>query len=522
LYNNISIIISVIAILISLAIGAYTLLYAQSNMKNWFLVFIVVVIVFLIGYLLELIAKDTGGAFIAICVLYIGSSFVGPITLFFIADYCEIKLHPIFVKLPLFLISLACMLTLWTTDFHHLMYVSYQINTNFVHTMDFVAGPAYFLFHVYPVAVLLASTGVVIHRIRTWAKLYLRRLLALLGIVLIPFIAEMLYFLINMYGLNTYHIYFTPHALVLVSILLYFTVIRLDFLGISTIANEKAIDYISDSYILLDRDLNYLISNPAAGIMFTGIGRLERGEPIQNMTEWPEVLVDFDKTLESSSIEFEIESTSGSRSTRYFVAEITKIISSLDTRRSAWALLIRDMTPQKLLTMQLEEYAFRDTLTGLNNRRHFMELITPELGRTKRMGTHYHIMMCDLDHFKNVNDKFGHLAGDEVLKNAATAIKSAVRNYDIVARYGGEEFIVFIVDSETENTIKLAERIRNDIGNAVTIYGDNEISITISIGVAKSDPDLSVKEVIELADKALYKAKEVRNKVAYAGELTDE
>ncbi|MCL1812598.1 MAG: sensor domain-containing diguanylate cyclase [Treponema sp.] len=168
----------------------------------------------------------------------------------------------------------------------------------------------------------------------------------------------------------------------------------------------------------------------------------------------------------------------------------------------------------------LEKFAYTDTLTGIYNRRHFMELAQNPLDKAKRFGKFCYAMIMDLDFFKKVNDTYGHLAGDEVLKNAANVMKNTLRSYDLLCRYGGEEFVVLVAESTKEASLNLAERIREAIVATPCVYNVLKIPVTMSIGVAESFPDCTIESLIDRADKALYMAKEQgRNRVVfYTGE----
>jgi diguanylate cyclase (GGDEF)-like protein len=168
----------------------------------------------------------------------------------------------------------------------------------------------------------------------------------------------------------------------------------------------------------------------------------------------------------------------------------------------------------------LEKFAYTDALTGLYNRRHFMELAQTALEKAKRFNATCYAMILDLDFFKKVNDTYGHLAGDEVLKNASTVMKNTLRAYDLLCRYGGEEFVVLVSDTAKEDVLHLAERIRESIANTPCIHNFIKITCTVSTGVAASFPDCTITSLIDMADKGLYQAKETgRNKVVfYEGE----
>ena len=164
----------------------------------------------------------------------------------------------------------------------------------------------------------------------------------------------------------------------------------------------------------------------------------------------------------------------------------------------------------------LEQFAYTDTLTGLFNRRHLIELAQIPLDKAKRFNTTCYAMILDLDFFKKVNDTYGHLAGDEVLKNAAQVMKSALRSYDLLARYGGEEFVIFVSENTKADVLHLAERIRESIATTPCVFNCIKIPITVSIGIAASFPECTIESLIDKADKGLYMAKERgRNQIVF-------
>jgi len=156
----------------------------------------------------------------------------------------------------------------------------------------------------------------------------------------------------------------------------------------------------------------------------------------------------------------------------------------------------------------LLEASIRDELTGLHNRRYLMTRFNEEFERARRKGTTLGLLMMDIDHFKVVNDNYGHPAGDEVLRSVGQILASMLRDYDVGGRYGGEEFAVVLAETTPADMVRLAERIREvieqrqDHGNATGIH------ITISIGVAVLNDTDTTETLLQRADSALYKAKE--------------
>jgi diguanylate cyclase (GGDEF)-like protein len=175
---------------------------------------------------------------------------------------------------------------------------------------------------------------------------------------------------------------------------------------------------------------------------------------------------------------------------------------------------------EALYQMRLAEGALQDPLTGLYNRRHLDERLASELAAAQRHGRPLSLLMIDIDHFKQVNDDRGHLAGDEALKMVAFVLRGAVRKEDVLARYGGEEFVVIARETPLEGARALAERIRRAVEKSRFAWQGSELGVTVSVGVAVAlvlpefVPGRTERELVESADRALYLAKQQgRNRV---------
>lgn len=148
-----------------------------------------------------------------------------------------------------------------------------------------------------------------------------------------------------------------------------------------------------------------------------------------------------------------------------------------------------------------------DGLTQVFNRRYFLEQLDREVSRSKRYRRELSLILFDIDHFKQINDNFGHLAGDYVLKQLATVVKGKIRREDILSRYGGEEFAVVLPEIDATNAIALAEKIRKLVEKAPFKFEDTKISVTVSIGVATCGESDDAAALIKRTDEKLYEAK---------------
>jgi len=181
-------------------------------------------------------------------------------------------------------------------------------------------------------------------------------------------------------------------------------------------------------------------------------------------------------------------------------------------------------TKSELLQAQesLRFHAEHDALTGVLNRRAIRDLLRKELARCRRERNTLGVILADVDHFKKINDKYGHGAGDAVLVTAMQRISSCLRSYDVVGRYGGEEFLIIAPGCDIELAQKLAERIRVAIGEQPVDLGETSTTITLSLGVTLGTPESDPEFLVTLADTAMYQAKRNgRNRVEVGLELPE-
>jgi len=166
------------------------------------------------------------------------------------------------------------------------------------------------------------------------------------------------------------------------------------------------------------------------------------------------------------------------------------------------------------LLQQLKKEAHCDILTGLTNRRRLVEIYNIEHERMIRENRPLSIVLFDIDHFKSVNDKYGHQAGDEILKNISHLLQKNCRSYDVVSRWGGEEFLVLLPGSNTDVAHEFAERTRKNIEQYQHRINNNTINCRVSGGVTYCNSEETLEAAITRADQALYQAKnEGRNRI---------
>ncbi|MFP5512070.1 MAG: GGDEF domain-containing protein [Alphaproteobacteria bacterium] len=177
----------------------------------------------------------------------------------------------------------------------------------------------------------------------------------------------------------------------------------------------------------------------------------------------------------------------------------------------------RMQTDTRQMAQALHAASQTDPLTDLPNRRHMVDRLEAELCRVDRSGGGFALIMLDIDHFKEVNDVFGHAAGDQVLVEAAGLLRHNLRGHDLCARWGGEEFLILLPDTDQIQAEAVAEKLRGLIAHHSVAHQGHRIAVTLSLGVAAYRPGRTADDCIQAADDALYIAKRAgRNRWAAA------
>jgi diguanylate cyclase (GGDEF)-like protein/PAS domain S-box-containing protein len=305
---------------------------------------------------------------------------------------------------------------------------------------------------------------------------------------------------------------FTPIAFAVSGVFVAMGIFRDKLFDLSPFAREMLLDHIDDGLILIDDQDRVVDSNPAASFIFA----VERKEFIGKSIK--DLLLDWEKILTREGDpdgHHTIALVRDSQKCHYDVK-----VSHLVGRRNAVLgriILLRDVTERVRLLEDVQQLAIRDALTEAYNRRHFFHLANQILEQSIRYQRPVAILVLDIDHFKRINDAFGHITGDRVLKRFTTLCKQVTRASDILARYGGEEFVIFLPETTRRNAYSVAERLRQKVASTPVLDGEESIYMTVSIGVASYDPlspAVSLDVLLGRADQSLYQAKQNgRNRV---------
>ena len=290
------------------------------------------------------------------------------------------------------------------------------------------------------------------------------------------------------------------------------------------IARAKVFDTMSNPVIVLDKDGLIADFNNYAKLIFPQLSREAIGLNAHEVLGMHRTFMEKIRLDGNEDTEVELSLEHG---IRYFNVTITKLLSP-KKEDIGLIILLHDITKNRLRTNKLHRMATVDALTQVRSRRFFTESSLREIRLTARKKGTLSFLLLDIDHFKNVNDSHGHIAGDLVLKNVAKIFRKILRASDIAGRYGGEEFTILLPDTDLAGAKILSERLRAAIEETTTIFEDAEIRVTISVGVSSisfeaDTPEIDCEKVFSRlfkdADQALYKAKgDGRNQVCVLSE----
>ena len=395
--------------------------------------------------------------------------------------------------------------------------------------VQFQRGAMFWVSTAYSYAVILIAFGVLISSYRTANSLFKKQYLMILLGSIVPFA-------FSIYTQSGDHRYgdidHAPIAFGISSIIYAYAIFRHQLMDLVPIARSRLIEKMSDGVLVLDVQGRIVDVNPAMeGFLDEDPASLIG----KNITEILKIWNDVMEHL-LSGLEARTELRLPSKPSRYLDLRVTPLYDD-DQRLSGRLIIFRDMTDRKevekdlrfamdrmqtqlieigLLQSQLREQAIRDALTNLFNRRYLEETLERELARASREVYPLCIVMMDIDHFKRVNDTYGHEAGDLVLKTLASMVMGQSRQGgDFVCRYGGEEFVLVMPNISIEVARERMNSLNRSIATLSIPFGRYNLNVTVSMGVSSFPSHGETKEhLLRAADRALYSAKNAgRNRV---------
>jgi diguanylate cyclase (GGDEF)-like protein len=321
----------------------------------------------------------------------------------------------------------------------------------------------------------------------------LASLLPLIGIVLILFVFDR--------QSIDYSALIMPVSLLTIG----YGILKHDFLEIRTLARETIFENNFAGMVVLGPGKRIIDYNKAAEKFFEAINISLNNNPIEQILIHEPKLLEIFKSDTNCNFSLMIDGEE-----RFFEIDALPLGGSHEGNTKMLK-SIRDITEERRMQEKLKYLATTDSLSGLYNRAEFMNLARNEFTLAKKNNVELSLLIMDLDNFKTINDTFGHAAGDEIIREMGNIIKASFRKTDIPGRIGGEEFAVVLKNSSLEEAKIVAEKVREIVSRRKVIYGEQEISLTVSIGVAAirgiTNDINDIEDILKMADDALYKAK---------------
>lgn len=499
-----------------LALGYYTARFLESSGSRQFLGLMLAVFLYSFGYLLELTGRTYAEIYFALKIEYLGIPFVPVFWFLFALKYNNYRIKNKWWYVLLFAIPVATVAMVYTNELHHLYYARLGVDSSEAFPVaSFDKGPWYYVRFYYETLLSLGGIGL-FFRMTTKTQGYRKKQANIIFYAsLIPWVGNICnLLLVNSPGIDT-----EPFYLSVVVPIFAYGMFRLRMFDVAPVARSKVFETMQNPVLVLDRDFLLVDFNNFAAMLFPELTREVVSLNVRTVLgEYPS----FIETLplaEEAPVEIELKFQG---EVRHFSVSITQLYST-KKRHIGQIVLLYDVTENRRLVDKLQQLATIDTLTQVQSRRFFMESCIQELRWAARKKGKLSFLMIDIDHFKNVNDTYGHIAGDRVLKNVTDGFRSILRKSDIIGRYGGEEFTILLPNSDMTGAEKLSERLRAVIESTTTTFQGKDIRVTISIGISgvdfaeaplESDLEKVFERLLEKADQALYKAKhEGRNRV---------
>jgi diguanylate cyclase (GGDEF)-like protein len=398
------------------------------------------------------------------------------------------------------------------TNFRHLFY---SVPMTMEHHGPFwvltvVRGPLSLLDNAYLMVSFLAGSWIYVSALRHASSLFRKQAAVLVLSSLLPFIGYFAF----LAGVSPWGLDITPITLGITCALIYYGMFHCGMFDLAPLARNLIFNSMRDAVLILDTSDRLLDFNPAAKGLLPILNKRNLGTEILPMlANTPHFAEAVRRAEERAAVEME---DAADRSYEVRTWPLMTASSHSTSRLVGRAVIFEDVTARVRLREELRGRAETDPLTGVGNRRRFHQALEAECNRFSRYKVPVSVLMIDLDFFKEVNDQFGHPAGDAVLCRVAQQLQGSIRKSDILARYGGEEFAVLLPATMEHGARIIAERIRVTIEQQPIEVDGFRIPMSVSVGVASLSKAgyTSPETLVKNADMALYQAKAAgRNRV---------
>ncbi|MEH7418650.1 histidine kinase N-terminal 7TM domain-containing protein [Neobacillus drentensis] len=430
---------------------------------------------------------------------YLAMPFIPVFILLMCFEYVGQKLKP-YLYYALYVIPIITIFMHETNGLHHLYYTSMGLNSDSPFPILKVEhGPWFYVHSIFLFLCLMISIITLLMKLKKAKFRFRMQIILMAAGIVMPIIAN--YFYLN--GLSPYGIDLGPVSMSISFIFHGAALLSYQMFNVTPIARDSVFESMKDGVLVLNQndvivDFNHAMLNvlPNLNSQMIGKSKVDGYGQLADMIRQEEEL-DYELCVDGEKTYYHIGfSTVRNKNNK----NIGKIITFVN------------VTERVLLQEQLKKLACTDGLTDLYSRNFFMQESEKIIESLSMTGGNVSFIMFDIDHFKKVNDSFGHEAGDRVLAHVASLAKKSLRSTDIIGRYGGEEFILLLPDTPILMAYELAQTIRVKIAESMTPFMDKEIHVTSSFGVSSAqivvgDHSQTLQKLMREADQALYGAK---------------
>ncbi|ANS75897.1 hypothetical protein AWM70_15960 [Paenibacillus yonginensis] len=471
--------------------------------------------IYIFGYAVELSSSSLEEIRLWTKIEYLGLPFISPADLILVLYFVGLDKLLNRITLPLLFVipAVSCLLAL-TNDYHHLLYRDMYLNMDAPFpTANIVMGPWYIVHGSYTFGCLCAGGCIILAKWNSMKHNYKWQMLTLLVGIILPSAASLAY----LFGLSPYGMDPVPVVMSVTSTLYIIAIWSRGMLTAAPIARESLFGHLSDSVLVLDIFERVVDYNPAAEQSIRGLDASSIGKPLARLVEKfsPETLIFIQSNDPAVPAETQVEWKDGEKTFHYQLhcSPLTK----RDGRNIGRIVKLTDITEQTMLQEKLQFMATRDSLTQIYNRGYWMDKSREALSACQKLEEPLAVILLDIDHFKNINDRYGHDIGDEALRHLVAVCRSLVHEEMPFGRYGGEEFVICLPGRNLDQAGYIAEMIRKGIEDSPLATPSQQLPITASFGVADETCGQTLEEMLSEADKALYQSKHGgRNRVHLA------
>ncbi|SDW97110.1 histidine kinase N-terminal 7TM domain-containing protein [Paenibacillus sp. CF384] len=508
---------------INVIMGIYVLTNrASQSMSKTFVAHCLLSAIYIFGSALELSAGSLEEITFWIKVEYIGMPFLPPINLLLIMYFLGMDryLKPA-LRLGLFLMPLVTVGLVMSNEMHHLYYQSITIRPELGFLkVDLNAGPWYIIQGAYTFGCMFGGVALLLLYWNRMKSAYRLQHITMLVGLLLPLAGDFAY----LGNLTPQGIDPIPVIMAGTSALYMWALASRGLMNVAPIARDNLFESMSDGVLVLDMNNRLVDYNPAAAQVMPQLSTYLLGRSIEPL--WRQH--SNDSTLIEGTDSQSLQETLWEKDGQSYYYDIrVSVVRKKGGQETGKLIVLIDVSERVRLQQRLHELAFHDGLTGIYNRTHFLQLSEKLLGESLSSGEPIALLLFDIDHFKRINDTYGHDIGDRALLHVVGICRKVLRTEDVLARYGGEEFVVMMPGLSLEEAEAAAHEIRNELVReqmALPLAPNGFIAVTASFGVAvvngeaNTDRDWDdMKQLLKAADRALYEAKHAgRNTVRVA------